>query len=466
MKTGSHLILQSTDIAYTYPDQDFCIFAKYPMNKSIDLRLGGNCENATLLFMWLCNQNFRNDQLDLMLKLCEVNGIGSNSYLSYPDYYQTRLIEMLFMELVPFVCIPIACLLGLFFNWKIIQTIRKNKKKLLKEDFYDYMSANAKFNCLYCIIYVFYPMTSCTWRLSTTFCSSIFTTQFVQFYKIVMMAYFGEVVKMCANVSYIMMTLNRYLLVGKDHSNWLVAIAKSNLKLIILGSLLISALINIGHGWEYQAVKDTVAKNSVLDKDYRNLNGESYSDYPQANQDTPYFVYSIVYFIINFGAFFILNTGIEVKIVRRMHKELKEKRERLAQMHASNLLPSNPVEASIHESTNEDKKKETEDGKKERRVIKMVILNGVLNFFLRAPDMLFWLENKITWSILLVHINDITDFNSDYILNNAAPGMLSLIADIGYLTYILTFSTNFLVFYKFNKNFKEAVIFIPDLKRK
>jgi hypothetical protein len=79
----------------------------------------------------------------------------------------------------------------------------------LKEDFYKYMDANAKFNCFYCMILLFYPMTSCTWRLSSSFCSKIFTTQFVQYYKIVIIGYLGEVFKMCANISYLMMTLNR-----------------------------------------------------------------------------------------------------------------------------------------------------------------------------------------------------------------------------------------------------------------
>jgi hypothetical protein len=109
-------------------------------------------------------------------------------------------------------------------------------------------------------------------------------------------------------------------------------------KWLIRGSLAFSILINIGHGWEYQAAEDTVANQQVYtDIAYRNINGASYSDYPKANQETPYFVYSIVYFLINFGVFFILNTGIEVKIVRRMHKELKEKRERHAKMKATNL---------------------------------------------------------------------------------------------------------------------------------
>jgi hypothetical protein len=274
-----------------------------------------------------------------MVKLCEVlvNKSNyqqkSNAYALYTDFYQTQLLELFLMELIPFVLIPCACLIGLFLNWKIIQTLKINEKKDLKEDFYKYMSANAKFNCLYCLIFVFYPMTSCTWRLSYHFCSSIFTSQFVQYYKFIMIAYFGEVVKMCANVSYIMMTLNRYLLVGKDHQPWLVTIAKLELKWVIRGSILLSAIINIGHGWEYQAVEDFAIIN--YDSTYSDINGASYSDYPQANQGTPFLIYSIVYFCINFGIFFILNTGLEVKIVRRMQKELKEKRERLSKMYTS-----------------------------------------------------------------------------------------------------------------------------------
>jgi hypothetical protein len=146
-----------------------------------------------------------------LLNLCMLKRNGTNgdqhdpnSYPSYPDYYQTRLLDMLFMELVPFVFIPCACLVGIYLNWKIIQTIKDNRKNNLKEDFYKYMSVNAEFNCLYCLICVLYPMTSCTWRPSYHFCSSFYTTQFVQYYKIVMIANFGEVLKICANISYIM----------------------------------------------------------------------------------------------------------------------------------------------------------------------------------------------------------------------------------------------------------------------
>jgi hypothetical protein len=125
-----------------------------------------------------------------------------------------------------------------------------------------------------------------------------------------------------------------------------------------------------------------------------------------------------------------LNTTIEVKIVQRMHKEL------------------------IATDVSVAKKKEEEDEKKERRVIKMIVLNGVFNFFLRSPDLLVWLQYTDIRN--LIAGGSMTWEHAAILL----PGFSNLIVDIGYFTYILTFSTNFLIFYKFNAKFKEAVIFI------
>jgi hypothetical protein len=365
---NSTIYLKSQFINYTYPNRDFCIFARFPVDLNLQLTLDDQGANSSILYKWLNKQadKIKSDQIKTMIELCEIKGNGtggSDVYPYYMDYYQSKLTEMLLMELVPFVFIPCACLFGLYLNWIIIRTIKKNEKTELKEDFYKYMSANAKFNCIYCLILVFYPMTSCTWRLSNHFCSIIFTTQFIQYYKIVMIAYFGEVVKMCANITYLMMTLNRYILIGKDHPPWLVTMAKVEFKWLIRGSFILSALINIGHGWEYQSVNHIAFRDEAFySSAYNEINGVSYSDFPEANQGIHYFVYSVVYFIINFGGFFILNTVIEIKIVRRMHKELKEKRERMAKMNSSNLSAKNSVgivkATSLSETLSEDKKRE------------------------------------------------------------------------------------------------------------
>jgi hypothetical protein len=158
-----------------------------------------------------------------------------------------------------------------------------------------------------------------------------------------------------------------------------------------------------------------------------------------------------VYFVINFGVFFFLNTAAEVKLVSRMHKELNEKKERLARMNSHNLQSSSlpaaiPIEAtSSSMQAGEDRTKaDKEDKKKKMEVIKMVLINGVLNFILRAPpEILFWMENcsifseifpdQIPFLLVLVAPN--------FGLNFYVPGLLSVIADIGYLSYLLTFTT-------------------------
>jgi hypothetical protein len=74
--------------------------------------------------------------------------------------------------------------------------------------------------------------------------------------------------------------------------------------------------------------------------------------------------------------------------------------------------------------------------------------------------MLFWIENLSIFSVLFYKKDGLYDLSGhDKTTNRYMPGFLSFIPDIGYFTYILTFTTNFFIFYCFNKNFKETVVF-------
>jgi hypothetical protein len=324
---------------------------------------------------------------------------------------------------------------------------------------------------MYCVICALYPINSCIWRPSYHFCSVIFTAQLVQYYKIVVIAYFGEVLKMCANVSYLMMTLNRYLLIGKDHAKWLVTLAKLEVKWVIGGSVLFSGLLNIGHAFQYlptesflfsaqnflQATASQVAANplSFALTDY-----STYSDYPLANPSYAFSLYTIVYFLVNFVLFLAVNTGVEVALVVRMRKEMRAKRQRMANMHAA-AAAADP--ATVTEAANRPKsKQETEDGKKERRVIIMVVLNSLFNFLLRSPDILVLLESSSFYFFFLGSAG----VSSGTLLSQVAPGLLNFLLDLGYFTYILTFTSNFFIYYFFNSKFKECVVFFSKSKKK
>jgi hypothetical protein len=130
---------------------------------------------------------------------------------------------------------------------KLKCTIKRHQNKDLKEDFYKFMSLNSKFNCLYCVIFAFFPINSCLDPRADLFCSSIQATLFAQYYKIVCVALLGESVKMCANISYLLITVNRYMLIGREHSVVLEWISKIEFKSIVLFSLCFSFILNIGH---------------------------------------------------------------------------------------------------------------------------------------------------------------------------------------------------------------------------
>jgi hypothetical protein len=174
----------------------------------------------------------------------------------------------------------------------------------------------------------------------------------------------------------------------------LVTVAKLEFKWVIRASVLVSVMMNIYHGWEYEPIEDWLV-SPVNGLRLGNTNAEyygkdySYSDYSQA-----FYIYVIVYFMVDFVLFLAVNTSVEVMIVLRMRKEMREKRERLAKMHKSE-------QSASQSSSSDSQKREQEDWKKERRVIVMVILNGAFNFVLRAPGILVLLTSGSYWSFFI-----------------------------------------------------------------
>jgi hypothetical protein len=115
------------NINYTYPDKDFCLFSQFPLNKSLKLDFMVPQLNCSFTYTWLCKngrtyrdpcfyQPVNSTYFEARLRHCKVmknytnQQQDSNAYSSYTDYYQTRLVGMFFMQMVPFVLIPCACI--------------------------------------------------------------------------------------------------------------------------------------------------------------------------------------------------------------------------------------------------------------------------------------------------------------------------------------------------------------------
>jgi hypothetical protein len=242
------------------------------------------------------------------------------------------------------------------------------------------------------------------------------------------------------------------MLIGQGHNLVLKKIAKLEFKFLIIIIIVFSFLFNIGHLFQYALNDGTHYKYQADSYVY------VYPAFPFVGESSSTFIYLIVYFIINYVIFFLLNTTVEVALVRKLHSVLKDKKRRIEDMEMRLVVESvqaNPSANSVtHISFRKLRKQEMEE-KSEQRAIIMVVVNAFINFFLRLPELffLFSISNRIfggnlltqhiaASSALLIHVFD------------TYPTLKFFWTDLTYFFYILTFATNFLIYYLFNQKFK------------
>ena len=95
---------------------------------------------------------------------------------------------------------PILCSLGIFTNILSVLVVKNKRKKNnhLNNFMYKHLMANALFNVFYCLINLFSLMNICIFP-HTSFCSSIHRESFVQYFKIYVGLFLGELFKICSN---------------------------------------------------------------------------------------------------------------------------------------------------------------------------------------------------------------------------------------------------------------------------
>jgi hypothetical protein len=352
---------------YLYPNEDFCVFAQYPQRNFLvyilhnrwtltdctstiqflvsnygtqdTTQLFYNFPDAELIYSICKNSSNRTVDFAPMISNCNMTHFKASDS-THAEYYQVAYIFEFVEDLLVFIVIPLTCALGLFLNVLAIRAVHQNQEKGLKDDFYQYMSLNAKFNCLYCIIFLFYPVNSCVDGMTGYFCSSIHTSYITQLYKIVLVSFFGETFKMCSNIMYILMNVNRYMLIGRDHNRTFDIISKWNMNSVIIVTVFISLLANVAHAFQYELHNAHFYK-FFYDTNYMYI----YPSYPIIDYtSTALDVYLIVYFIFNFLLFFVVNTAVEAVLVRKLHTELADKKARLEKLAANSRKSSAAAE--------------------------------------------------------------------------------------------------------------------------
>jgi hypothetical protein len=83
---------------------------------------------------------------------------------------------------------------------------------------YHHMFVNSFFNFVFCVITIFSLMNVCIYP-RTSFCSGIHKSAFSQYYKIYILNFFGESIRMCCNFSYFTFSISRFYISTSSGSN-------------------------------------------------------------------------------------------------------------------------------------------------------------------------------------------------------------------------------------------------------
>ena len=323
---------------------------------------------------------------------------------------------------------PILAAIALVNNILIIITIMRKRnhrvvnKKCFTENMYSHMLVNSVFNALYACIMatsllntrVFYSESS-----DGTFCSGVYRTTSAQYYKIWVIEFFGNMVKTCVNISYIMFVTNRLVFVAANISEKSRSIknAFEKLKFKIYLPILIcfASLISLHKLFEYKVNEFMILTISFP--------SEIYSELYCVNQICSYMdSFKLLNDTLNDLLFCLLSLLIDIILLKCVSKELKKK-----------ILIRGP------RADNKDL------DKSQKNVDRMVLSNGFIYFLSHVP------EFSMTLGLLIFRerlVKFCTKNNACDLLREEAT-CLTLIASVFQFYVLLIFNENF------RKNFKE-----------
>lgn len=378
---------------YEFPDQDFCLFYDFPVSRLVFVQID-SLFKTTCTVSWLyryqhlyVNTSLTTIELDSSI-VCNFSQLVSNcrflteqqkgSLYSENPYFmfynlgqgvkQTQTVLLTYMR-------PVVSLVCFIFNMLVVLTIVYNYKRrnqikaqpknknqeivLLEQTLYKYILLNSVFNALNAIVYSIdyfipcemltgddydYPLPE-TCKTRTVFFSSI-----------------DSLLKLLSNFSFIQISINRYILVGKDHPGWIIKLSNITIKKFFFYTLFFTALLSsvnyfqidffslspikkrshFHHASEFAVIKDKLDGLSLL------ITLTSIHDL------FSYFLYCLVSLLL------------DILTVRKLRAALLEK-----------------------EKVASDKGKEAKKSREsERRSIIMVIANSLFNFLLRAPELI------------------------------------------------------------------------------
>jgi hypothetical protein len=472
---------------YDYPNEDFCLFNKFPHNKLVFPQLRPNHHNSTCsctqiyLIQYSFKHNFMfNSYFDITSKNYEMNqyyfdeindrkftecfkDVRELNYLIFKCNFEQRLEKCNIIKSIPredqssyfemydwqkvskITTLIFSVYLNTIFSFIIIilniltLKILKSKSVLSeKNPMYNFLFINT----LFCLIYI----TICLFKVIGIcvdyefYCSPLIETKFNVYYKTIFVFLIGETLKTAANFSFISFSLSRYIKVTSTNLSFLLKLDKLKKRNYFLISLIISVFINLYNLFEYNF---NLAKLPGSFDSHKNLelffkHSNPSDEFIENLSPFLYYLLNIFYYLkIIFSdlSYIILNLIIDFKLLSFI------KIQNVRRLQLTIRTNVNSEETNQYDSTT-------------NRLTVMIILNGLNCFLLRFPSAFasfygFIFRFDIADKIFKPNI-------PSYIVCRGFHFCPSL-QEILYFLYLFSLFLQFFIFLKFDKIFRKGL---------
>ena len=144
-------------------------------------------------------------------------------------------------------------------------------KKFFKDVMYKYIFMNAILNILFTLVVILKLMNECIFYDSNLFCSKIYQTEEIQYFKIYVYAFFGNVLRTCASLTYLSISISRIILVRERITvgSFLDKFQQFNYKILTFIFVVLSCLISLYRVFQY-ALNEMRDSNSLFPYEINN----------------------------------------------------------------------------------------------------------------------------------------------------------------------------------------------------
>jgi len=410
----------SRKLNFTFFDQEFAYIYDYVF--SLEL-------NETHEF---CKSNINTTKIlvkcdfEKMKSICTLTTVNASYSKSHAPITDTDiyLLIMWLQYILLVIGQPILCGLSILTNTLTIIVIRnKRKKKNFKDQMYKLITLNAGFNIIYCLIMISKLGNECVFFYWSVFCSRIYQSEFMQYFKFIIVEFLGNTLRSCGSLSYLAFSLSRFILISEElkKNKFLQRFSKIKIKAFLIGFTLFSSLIS-GYKLFQFAINELHMPFFSFPFE---INDNKHCKITRSAYCRLFNVFKSIDVAVNDVIFLLLSLFLDIFLFRTFKKEMDGKRKML----------------------NSTKNSADDLDKKQDDVIKMVITNGLVYFLAHMPVFLT--------SILLI------SFSNRMFKFCSYKFSCDLINEIARFHCLISMFLQFFIFLRYNSVFKNS---FKDLK--